>query len=73
MADIKILDGEIFIPLENTISANTIINNDDYDNLTNIFNKNINDFRAVIFQNELLRFFIILKINKTDIIDKCTK
>ena len=52
--------GEILIPLENTLTSLAETNNDITD-LENILNLNIYSFRSIIFQNELLRFFLVIK------------
>ena len=52
--------GEILIPLENTLTSLTETNNEITD-LENILNLNIYSFRSIIFQNELLRFFLVIK------------
>lgn len=62
-----IIKGEILIPLENTLTFNT---NDKHRHskfsfnpstpLTIFTNNSIESFRSIIFQNELLRFFIVI-------------
>lgn len=52
--------GEILIPLENTLTSLAEANNDLTD-LESILKLNIYSFRSIIFQNELLRFFLVIK------------
>jgi hypothetical protein len=51
--------GEVLIPLENNLESNYERGNI---NLESILNKNFKNFRSILFQGELLRFFVVLKI-----------
>jgi hypothetical protein len=62
--DIDIV-GEILIPLENNIDKN----HKTYKNLETLLENNFNDFRSIIFQGEVLRFFLILKIDSPNNIE----
>ena len=62
--DIDIV-GEILIPLENNIDKN----HKTYKNLETLMENNFNDFRSIIFQGEVLRFFLILKIDSPNNIE----
>lgn len=62
--DVDII-GEILIPLENNIDKN----NKTFKNLESIIEKNFNDFRSIIFQGEVLRFFLVLKIDSPNNIE----
>lgn len=62
--DVDII-GEILIPLENNIDKN----NKTYKNLELLLDKNFNDFRSIIFQGEVLRFFLVLKIDSPNNIE----
>lgn len=53
------LIGEILIPLENSKNKTKKT----FTNLEDIISKNFNDFRSIIFQGEVLRIFIIMKID----------
>ena len=57
--------GDIFIPLENNLISKKENEIDEYEDMEKIFNNDYKKFRAIIFQNELLRFFVILKISKS--------
>jgi hypothetical protein len=51
--------GEVLIPLENNLEHSYEKSNI---SLESILNKNFKDFRSILFQGELLRFFVVLKI-----------
>ena len=53
--------GEILIPLENNIDQKT--SDHKYNDLSQLTNKTYKDFRSILFQGELLRFFLIAKID----------
>jgi hypothetical protein len=56
--------GEVLIPLENNLEHSYEKSNI---NLESILNKNFKDFRSILFQGELLRFFVVLQIkSQTD-------
>ncbi len=57
--------GEILIPLENNIDKN----NKTYKNLDSVLEKTFIDFRSIIFQGEVLRFFLVLKIDSPNNIE----
>jgi hypothetical protein len=66
--------GEILIPLKNNFGEIHDTNNFNNKQKFNPFalrldsileGKNFKDFRSILFQGELLRFFIVLKIEKT--------
>ena len=55
---------EILIPLEDNISKNKKNNIfDDINNLEEILSFNITNFRSILYEKELLRFFLIIKNN----------
>ena len=71
--------GEVMIPLENNFienqqtdgpispSKNQIpLTNHLSIKLESILEKNYKDFRSILFQGELLRFFVVLRIDKSD-------
>lgn len=58
LIDIDII-GEIFIPLENNLEKF----NNTSKNLDTLFEKSFNDFRSIVFQGEVLRLFVALKID----------
>lgn len=60
--------GDIFIPLENNLISKKENEIDEYEDMEKIFNNDYKKFRAIIFQNELLRFFVVLKISKSSIL-----
>lgn len=62
--DIDII-GEILIPLENTSEKN----NKTFINLGSIIDLSFNDFRSILFQGEVLRYFLVLKIDSPHNID----
>lgn len=62
--DVDII-GEILIPLENNLDKN----NKTYKNLDSLIEKNFTDFRSIIFQGEVLRFFLVLKIDSPNNIE----
>ncbi len=62
--DIDII-GEILIPLENIFGENTKT----FENLNSVLDKNFNDFRSIIFQGEVLRFFLAMKIDSPNNIE----
>ena len=58
------LKYEILIPLENNISKNKKNNIfDNINNLEEILSLNITNFRSILYEKELLRFFLIIKNN----------
>ncbi|MCQ2815761.1 MAG: hypothetical protein MJ252_00695 [archaeon] len=63
--------GEILIPLENTLTSNenNYLKENDFNDLSTILDKNYRNFRSVIFQNELLRFFLVLKFSLPDFVE----
>ena len=62
--DVDII-GEILIPLEN----NKDKNHKTYQKLDSLLDKNFVDFRSIIFQGEVLRFFLVLKIDSPNNIE----
>jgi len=62
--DIDII-GEVFIPLENNLDKN----HKTFLNLDSVLEKNFNDFRSIIFQGEVLRLFLVMKIDSTNNIE----
>lgn len=62
--DIDIV-GEIFIPLENNLDKDLKT----FVNLYSVLDKNFNDFRSIIFQGEVLRFFLVMKIDSPNNIE----
>jgi hypothetical protein len=61
------LIGEILIPLENTKNKTNSIKT--FYNLEDVINSNFNKFRSVIFQGEILRVFIAMKIDTSKSIE----
>lgn len=55
------LIGEILIPLENSESKNKTKKT--FTNLEDVISKNFSDFRSIIFQGEVLRIFVVMKID----------
>jgi hypothetical protein len=55
--------GEVLIPLENNLEHSYEKSNISLDS---ILNKNFKDFRSILFQGELLRFFVVLKIKSNN-------
>jgi hypothetical protein len=62
------LIGEILIPLENTKNKSNLIKT--FTNLEDLLNSNFNSFRSIIFQGEVLRVFIVMKIDTQKNIEK---
>ncbi len=60
--------GDIFIPLENNLVKKKEKEIDEYEDMTKIFEQDYKKFRGVIFQNELLRFFIVLKLENSSLL-----
>ena len=60
--------GEIFIPLENNLVKTKENEIDEYEDMTKIFEQDYKKFRGIIFQNELLRFFLVIKIENSSLI-----
>ena len=67
MEKFNISCSEIFIPLENTMTSSNVSSK--FDSIDDLLSFTINDFRSIIFQNELLRFFLVLKFNDNKYID----
>jgi len=55
------LIGEILIPLENSNSGKKFKKT--FTNLEEVIEKKFNDFRSIIFQGEVLRIFVAMKID----------
>ena len=60
--------GDIFIPLENNLVKKKENEIDEYEDMSKIFEQDYKKFRGIIFQNELLRFFLVLKIDNSSLI-----
>ena len=60
--------GDIFIPLENNLVKKKEKEIDEYEDMNKIFEQDYKKFRGVIFQNELLRFFIVLKLENSSLL-----
>ena len=60
--------GDIFIPLENNLVKTKENEIDEYEDMTKIFEQDYKKFRGIIFQNELLRFFLVIKIENSSLI-----
>ena len=67
MEKFNISCSEILIPLENTMTSSNVSSK--FDSIDDLLSFSINDFRSIIFQNELLRFFLVLKFNDNKYID----
>ena len=67
MEKFNISCSEILIPLENTMTSSNVSSK--FDSIDELLSFSINDFRSIIFQNELLRFFLVLKFNDSKYID----
>ena len=67
MEKFNISCSEIFIPLENTMTSSNVSSK--FDSIDDLLSFTINDFRSIIFQNELLIFFLVLKFNDNKYID----
>ena len=61
------LVGEVLIPLENNLENTG--GEDTNIKLENILNNNYKDFRSILFQGELLRFYVVIKLNFTNSFD----
>jgi len=57
------INGEILIPLENNLEKSDSSFTSKVINLEEIVEKNYKDFRSILFQGELLRFFVVLKLD----------
>ena len=54
--------GEILIPLENN-TEKTDYSSLKVNNLEEVLEKHYKDFRSILFQGELLRFYVVLKLD----------